>query len=198
VLSHVFEPFFTTKEAGKGTGLGLATVYGIVKQSGGYVTVYSEVGRGTTFKIYLPRVDAALEALESGEGGAPPGGSETLMLLEDEGSLREIIREVLQEAGYRVLAVPESRLAVPAARDHPGPIHALVTDVVMPGMGGREVAEALARERPEIRVLYISGYTDEAIGRHNVLEPGVFFLQKPFTTNALLRKVREVLESAND
>jgi PAS domain S-box-containing protein len=198
VLSHVFEPFFTTKEAGKGTGLGLATVYGIVKQSGGYVTVYSEVGHGTTFKMYLPRSDRDPEPLEPADAPAPPGGSETVMLLEDEGSLREIIQEILQEAGYLVITTTDSRDALQAARDHPGPIHILVTDVVMPGMGGREVAEALARERPELRVLYMSGYTDEAIGRHNVLEPDVHFLQKPFATGALLRKVREVLEGTHD
>jgi two-component system, cell cycle sensor histidine kinase and response regulator CckA len=196
VLSHVFEPFFTTKEPGKGTGLGLATVYGIVKQSGGYVTVYSEVGRGTTFRVYLPRVDAEPDGVEAPEAGAAPEGSETIMLLEDEESLREIIREVFEEAGYQVITAAESRHAVELARQHAGPIHILVTDVVMPGLGGREVADALTAVRPRLPVLFISGYTDEAIGRHNVLEPGVFFLQKPFTTHALLRKVREVLDGA--
>ena len=196
VLAHVFEPFFTTKEAGKGTGLGLPTVYGIVKQSGGYITVYSEVGRGTTVKVYLPRVEEDPQPVEAPDAGPPPTGSETILLLEDEGSLREIIREVFEEAGYQVLTAGDSREALPLARSHPGPIHILVTDVVMPGLGGRDIAEALARERPSTRVLYISGYTDEAIGHHNVLDPGVHFLQKPFTTNALLRKVREVLDDS--
>jgi two-component system cell cycle sensor histidine kinase/response regulator CckA len=197
VLSHVFEPFFTTKEAGKGTGLGLATVYGIVKQSGGYITVYSEVKKGTTVKIYLPRVEEQVHHLEAGEPGPPPTGTETILLLEDEGSLREIIKEVFQEAGYQVITADDSREALRLARAHQGALDIVVTDVVMPGMGGREIAEAMTAERPGIRVLFISGYTDEAIGHHNVLDPDVHFLQKPFTAHALLRKVREVLDGVD-
>jgi CheY-like chemotaxis protein len=196
-LDRIFEPFFTTKEAGKGTGLGLATVYGIVKQSGGYVGVYSEVGHGTTFKIYLPR-------LEEAAGAGPPAagtaelrrGRETLLLVEDADLLRGLAREVLERAGYMVLEARNGAEALQVHQQHEGPIHLLLTDVVMPGMNGRELAEQLAPLEPEMKVLYMSGYTDDTIVQHGVLEPGVAFLQKPFSPAALTRKVREVLEAA--
>jgi CheY-like chemotaxis protein len=195
-LSHIYEPFFTTKEQGKGTGLGLATVYGIVKQSGGHVWVYSEVGRGTTFKIYLPRVEETAEAVEP--GFAQPGltrGSETVLVVEDAGPVRELIRNLLQTDGYTVLESPNGAEALQVCAQDPGPIHLLMTDVVMPGgMNGRELAERLSSIYPTLKVLFMSGYTDEAIIHHGVLEQGMAFLQKPFTPHALLRKVREALD----
>jgi hypothetical protein len=196
-LSHMFEPFFTTKEQGKGTGLGLATVYGIVRQSGGHVMVYSEPGRGTTFKVYLPRFGEEEEdALAAPVAIEPsPPGTETILLVEDEASLRVMIREILESAGYKVLEGPTPEEALAAASAHAGIIHLVLTDVVLPRMSGRQLAEALRSSRPEARVLFISGYTDDAISHHGILEPGVHFLQKPFTTDALVRKVREVLDA---
>jgi hypothetical protein len=196
-MSHIFEPFFTTKEEGKGTGLGLSTVFGIVKQSGGHVAVYSEVGRGTSFKVYLPRTEEPGRALSAGTVRVemPSTGSETILVVEDAEALRLLIAEILEVGGYRVLpgASPEEALA--AAEAHDGPIHLLLTDVVMPGMSGRQVADRIKASRPAVRVMYMSGYTDEAIGQHGALEPGTHFMQKPFTAGALLRKVREVLEA---
>jgi PAS domain S-box-containing protein len=193
--ARIFEPFFTTKEKGKGTGLGLSTVYGIVKQSGGYVWVYSELGRGTTFKIYLPRVDeAAMEIAQRREPGTLTG-TETILLAEDDGTLRALAAEALAKLGYTVLAAANGPEALATAAAHTGPIHLLVTDVVMPGLSGRGVAQQLGEVRPDTRVLYISGYTDDAIVHHGMLAPGLSFLQKPFTPAALARKVREVLES---
>ncbi len=195
--AHLFEPFFTTKELGKGTGLGLATVYGIVQQSGGHIWVYSEPGRGATFKIYLPRVEAPVETTMS-EGAAIPaeGGGETVLLAEDDPSVREVTVAILAHKGYRVLRAPDGQTALELARSHGGEIPLLVTDIIMPGMTGRELAEALARERPGVRTLYISGYTDDAVVRHGVLEFGTPYLQKPFTPDDLARKVREVLDRA--
>jgi two-component system cell cycle sensor histidine kinase/response regulator CckA len=196
-MSHIFEPFFTTKEAGKGTGLGLSTVFGIVKQSGGHVAAYSEVGRGTSFKVYLPRTEEEGRALSAGAVRVemPSTGSETILVVEDAEALRLLITEILEVGGYRVLpgASPEEALA--SAEAHNGPIHLLLTDVVMPGMSGRQVADRIKASRPAVRVMYMSGYTDEAIGQHGALEPGTHFMQKPFTAGALLRKVREVLEA---
>jgi hypothetical protein len=199
-LSHMFEPFFSTKELGKGTGLGLATVYGIVRQSGGHVMVYSEPGRGTTFKVYLPRSSEEQEEAEealavAGVAQPPPAGTETILLIEDEASLRVMIREILESAGYQVLEGPTPEEALAAAGAHAGPIHLVLTDVVLPRMSGRQVAEALRFSRPDARVLYISGYTDDAISHHGILAPGVHFLQKPFTTDALVRKARDVLDA---
>jgi two-component system cell cycle sensor histidine kinase/response regulator CckA len=192
---HIFEPFFTTKEQGKGTGLGLSTVYGIVKQSGGYVWVYSEPGRGSTFKIYLPRVDEPVEAAELTPAAQPAvGGGETVLLAEDDASVRNIVAEVLTEKGYRVLRAPDGQAALEMARAHQGDLQLLVTDLVMPGMTGRELAEALAAVRPSVRVLYMSGYTDDAVVRHGVLAEGMPYLQKPFAPDALAHKVREVLD----
>jgi CheY-like chemotaxis protein len=195
IRSHIFEPFFTTKEVGKGTGLGLATVYGIVKQSGGSVWVYSEPGRGTTFKIYLPQVD---ELPETGDLPAPlqpvAGGRETILLAEDDPSVRAIVSDVLTQKGYRVLRAPDGQTALAIARGQPEEIHLLLTDLVMPGMTGRDLAEALTAERSGLRVLYMSGYTDDAVVRHGVLTDGMPYLQKPFAPRALATKVREVLD----
>ena len=196
IKARAFEPFFTTKPKGKGTGLGLATVYGIVKQSGGYVWVYSEPGRGTTFKIYLPRVDAPVQPAQ------PPvattgsrQGSETILVVEDQDEVRRLTRRILEARGYRVLVAANGAAALRLAHEQRGSIHLLVTDVVMPGMSGRELGLLLAAAHPTMKVLYLSGYTDESIVRHGVLEPGVAFLQKPFTADVLACKVREVLES---
>jgi CheY-like chemotaxis protein len=194
-LPFVFEPFFTTKEPGKGTGLGLAMVYGVVKQAGGYVFLYSEVGQGTTFKVYLPRVDEPAAA-DPPEAPAPSRGSETILLVEDETSLRAIAREILEEHGYRILEAERGDEALAVARRHAEPIHLLLTDVVMPGMNGRALAEALVAERPSLRVLYMSGYTDDVIADRGVLEPGTRLLMKPFTAAALLRRVHEALRGA--
>ena len=193
--AHLFEPFFTTKEVGKGTGLGLATVYGIVKQSGGYIWVYSEPGRGTTIKVYLPRVPGAADA----PSPAPPpkevrGGHETVLLVEDAAPVRALARRSLEACGYRVLDAPDGPAALKLSAQHGDSIDLLVTDVVMPGMSGRELAERLARERPRTKVLYTSGYTDDAMVRQGVLTAGVAFLQKPFVPDSLARKVREVLD----
>jgi CheY-like chemotaxis protein len=194
-LPRIFEPFFTTKEKGKGTGLGLSTVYGIVKQSGGYIMVYSEPGHGSSFKVYLPRVDDAAEPLAAPPNPPPqpPRGAETILLAEDDTALREMIREILAEAGYAVLEAGSLEEALAAVRSHPGPIHLMLTDVVMPRASGRDVATQVAAVRPGLCVLYMSGYTDEAIVHHGVLDAGTHFLQKPFTSDALLRKLRTVL-----
>ncbi len=193
--SHVFEPFFTTKEQGKGTGLGLSTVYGIVKQSGGYVWVYSEPGIGTTFKIYLPRIDAAAERLPAQQLRPEVyRGTETILLVEDEEGVRSLIRQVLSRHGYTVLESAHGGEALLLCERHLGRIDLLLTDVVLSQMSGRELAERLSPLRHEMKVLYMSGYTDEAIIHHGVLTPGSAFVQKPFTTEALTRKVRQVLD----
>ena len=196
-LNHIFEPFYTTKGI-KGTGLGLSTVYGIVKQSGGYIWVFSEPGKGTSFKVYLPRVNAMGElmtipppvaSLESSRG------RETVLLVEDEETVRELTRQYLLTQGYEVLEAAGPAAALKISSVHPGPIHLLLTDVIMPGMNGPELALRVSAERPEVRVLYMSGYTENAIGHNGTLEIGIVLLQKPFTLHTLTAKVREVLDA---
>jgi PAS domain S-box-containing protein len=191
--SRIFEPFFTTKEKGKGTGLGLSTVYGIVKQTGGYVMVQSEEGRGTTFHIYLPRVEGTAEKHTPPVAPTALGGTETVLLVEDEESVRQLVRETLAAKGYRVIEAQNGESGVAAAARHNGKIDLVITDVVMPGMGGRELVKQLAQTRPETKVLYLSGYTEDAIVSEGTIESGAAFLQKPFTLQNLSRKVREVL-----
>jgi signal transduction histidine kinase len=196
VKEKVFEPFFTTKEKGKGTGLGLSTVYGIVKQSGGNIWVYSELAHGTTFKIYLPRVEEDLDTLHGrDETDFLPRGSETVLLVEDEPSVRDLAHRLLNQQGYKVLEAANGEEALRVVQEHIGEkIHLLFTDVVMPQMGGKELANQLKNLRPDVKVLYTSGYTDDAIVHHGVLEPGTHFLQKPFSPKTLTHKVREALD----
>jgi signal transduction histidine kinase/ActR/RegA family two-component response regulator len=196
IQEHLFEPFFTTKEAGKGTGLGLSTVYGIIKQSGGNIWVYSEIGKGTTFKIYLPRVDEPAEKYTT--GGLPreiPRGTETILLVEDSDVVRALAHEVLETSGFRVFEAPDPESAIAICERHTGSIDLLLTDLVMPGMGGTEMSAVLRRVKPRMRVLFMSGYTAEAIVNHGILEGGLNFIQKPFTPDALVLKVREVLDA---
>ena len=194
---RIFEPFFTTKEQGKGTGLGLSTVYGIVKQSGGYIWVYSEPGHGSVFKIYLPRI---LEPAEAPTEEDPPvpqvsTGTETVLLVEDEEVVRVLARKVLQKKGYRVLEAANGADALRICRDVRDRIHLLLTDVVMPGINGHELAIRVASMRPGIQVLYMSGYAEDAIVHHGVLDEGIAFLEKPFSPGGLALKVREVLDT---
>ena len=199
IKSRLFEPFFTTKELGKGTGLGLATVYGIVKQSGGNIWVYSEVGHGTTFKIYLPQVDESSETVAGRMAAEPPrGGTETVLLVEDEDDVRALTREMLEGFGYSVLEARRPGSAILISAEHPGPIFLMLTDVVMPELNGHRLAERVTSGRPDMKVLYMSGYTDDAIVHHGVLERGTRFLQKPFSPEMLADKVREVLDETTE
>jgi PAS domain S-box-containing protein len=196
VKAHLFEPFFTTKGRSKGTGLGLATVYGIVKQNGGTIWVYSEEGVGTTFKIYLPRATQAVAAQPHAEKSEPiPSGGETILLVEDEAGVRELTRLVLERQGYSVLKAGEAQEALRLVETHTGPIHLLLTDVVMPGASGKALAETLTGMVPDLKVLFMSGYPEQVIAHHGVLEPGIAFLQKPFSPMALARSVRRVLDT---
>ncbi len=193
--SLIFEPFFTTKEVGKGTGLGLAMVYGFVKASNGHISVYSEPGVGTTFKLYFPQVQERAQAGKSSPLMVPmPRGHETVLLVEDDDVVRALTRHVLQGSGYQVLEASNGKEAVRLAREHAEPIHLLVTDVVMPYLGGRQVAEQVGVLKPGIKVLYCSGYTDDAVVRHGVLEAGTAFMQKPYSPSLLVQKVRDVLD----
>src|SRR5271154_1219252 len=192
--ARAFEPFFTTKEKGKGTGLGLSTVYGVVKQSGGYIDIYSAPGAGTTFKIYLPRVDEAIQAELPSRAATSFTGKETILLAEDETSLRTLTRNTLELCGYKVLEAKDGVEALEVANAHDGTIDLLLTDMVMPGMGGRALAQELTRRRPEVRLAYMSGYTGQAVGSQGPIDPGSVFLLKPFTREMLTRKIREALD----
>ena len=195
VQARLFEPFFTTKEVGKGTGLGLATVYGIVTRSGGSVGVYSEVGRGTSFKVYFPRADAAEMVVEAPRAVSPGRvpRTQTVLVVEDAEGLRELARRLLQRQGYTVLVAANADEAL-RLFERNASIDVLLTDVVMPGASGPELTRQLVERRPALKVIYMSGYTEEAIVQHGVLKPGIAFLQKPFTSETLGRKIREVLD----
>jgi len=191
---HIFEPFFTTKALGKGTGLGLSTVYGIVKQSGGNIWVYSEIGKGSTFKVYLPRVDEMAKAYKQMPPSTSPGGTETILLVEDAEMVRKLTLEVLCTIGYRVLEAASGSEALQISESTEEPIDLLLTDVVMPEMSGKELANHLLSLRPEMKVLFMSGYTDDTIVYHGLLDKGLNFIEKPFAPDALARTVREVLQ----
>ncbi|MGH8004096.1 MAG: response regulator, partial [Limisphaerales bacterium] len=204
VRKHLFEPFFTTKEKGKGTGLGLSTVYGIVKQSGGYISVYSEPGRGSCFKMYLPQVVKAtptkVETAPTKEVKAAPsvatGGTETILLVEDEEAVRALAAKVLRAKGYTVLEAGDGKEAQAILKEHRGVLDLLLTDVVMPQMGGPELAKWLRNARRGLKVLFMTGYTDHSAFREGTLPPGTALLSKPFSPQALAQKVREVLDSS--
>jgi len=195
VQEQIFDPFFTTKEKGKGTGLGLSTVYGIVKQSGGDIYVYSEVGKGTTFKLYLPRV---FEPLEEFKKEVPvekiPQGNETILVVEDDGSVRKIVVDLLRVQGYKVLEATGGKEALIIFEKEKNPIHLILTDIVMPQMNGPQVIERLRQVRKDFKVLYMTGYTDEAIVQHGVVDKTINLIHKPFTIQKLARKVREILD----
>lgn len=196
VKSHLFEPFFTTKTKGVGTGLGLATTYGAVKQAGGHITVYSEAGHGTTFKIYLPTVnEKPVKLVNDSRAIQMLGGSETVLLVEDDDSVREMVAMVLDRLGYRVLSADNGAQALALAEEYKNNIDLLMTDVVMPGMNGREIAEQLVKTHPETKVLYTSGYTEDVIVHHGIVDEGLNFIGKPYVLDALARKLRQVLES---
>jgi CheY-like chemotaxis protein len=195
VQAHIFEPFFTTKEPGRGTGLGLATIFGIVKQSGGSIYVYSEEGIGTTFKVYFPCVAEAAPALATSKiTMAPPSGNETILLVEDHVEVADLVRQVLQGRGYTVLQALTGQEALDVAAHHEGTIHLLLADVIMPGMDGRALAERLSRLRPGIKLLFMSGYIPDSMSRPGDFARNVAFLQKPFSPTTLAGKVRQVLD----
>jgi len=194
-MDKIFEPFFTTKEIGKGTGLGLSTVYGIVRQSGGSVEVYSELGRGTRFKIYLPLVDAAAAASPPAPTATSVHGSETILIVEDDAALRHMAGRLLRAVGYTALAARDGGDALALLQRHDGPVDLMITDMVMPGMSGRELATALKGVRPQMKVIFTSGYTDDFLLRDGQFDEGAPFIGKPYTAVQLRSKVREVLDS---
>jgi len=199
VRERIFEPFFTTKEKGKGTGLGLSTTYGIVKQSEGHIWVYSEQEKGTTLKIYLPRVNEPLEEIRKEVTKAElPRGNETILVVEDEEEVLKLAGKILEGQGYRILETSNGDDALVACEKYKSSIHLMLADIVMPGMSGSELAKLLKPLYPEIKILYMSGYTDNAIVRHGILEKRVNYIQKPFTMEGLARKVREVLDKDPD
>ncbi|MGO9123699.1 MAG: ATP-binding protein [Terriglobales bacterium] len=195
VRENIFEPFFTTKEVGEGTGLGLSTVYGVVKQNDGFIDVASEPGKGTTFKIYLPRFEAETTKVPPGEvAGKRPTGTETILLVEDDEAILNLGKMILEKLGYTVLAAQTPKHAINLAEEHPGDLHLLITDVVMPEMNGRELAERLNAFLPGLKCLYMSGYTADVIAHRGILEEGVNFIRKPFGSDDLAAKVRQVLD----
>jgi two-component system, cell cycle sensor histidine kinase and response regulator CckA len=192
---RVFEPFFTTKEIGKGTGLGLSTVYGIVKQSGGDIMVYSEIGHGTTFKVYLPSVDQSVEQPQwVADRDHQYAGTETILLVEDDDVVRRLVCEVLTSNGYRILEAKSGKAALSICRSHAGVIHLLLTDVIMPAMGGRELKDKVTNLCPDVKILFMSGYTDDSVANRGIYDADFAFIEKPFTPDGLARRVREVLE----
>jgi CheY-like chemotaxis protein len=193
-LSHIFEPFFTTKKLGKGTGLGLATVYGIVRQSGGHVSVESHLGKGTRFMIYLPQAKESLTTCEIGTSTSLPGGSETVLLAEDDDMVRHLTRDILEMNGYTVLEASDGRHAIELCRDYNGPLHLLLTDVVMPYINGRQLAEHLTQSFPELKVLYVSGHLGDSVSSESLIGPAAAFLEKPFTPESLAGKIRDLLD----
>jgi CheY-like chemotaxis protein len=195
-LMHAFEPFFTTKAVGKGTGLGLATVYGAVRQNNGFINIYSEPGRGTTFSVYLPRHERPVKQLVERSFAYVPRGNETILLVEDEPAILDVAAKLLQEQGYAVLPAGTPEKAIDLARAHPSGIDLLITDVIMPEMNGRDLSTHLLSIHPGMKRLYISGYTADVIAHHGVLDEGMYFIQKPFNLVTLAAKVREVLDAA--
>jgi CheY-like chemotaxis protein len=192
---HMFEPFYTTKEMGKGTGLGLSTVYGIVKQSGGDIMVYSEIGHGTTFKIFLPSVSDSVEKPKwKGDRAEGYVGTETILLVEDDDIVRHLVSEILTANGYTILEAADGAAALQLCRSYAGPIHLLLTDVIMPRMGGRALRDSVVGMLPDIKVLFMSGYTDDSVALRGVFASDIEFIEKPFTPDGLSRKVREVFE----
>jgi two-component system, cell cycle sensor histidine kinase and response regulator CckA len=194
ILDHIFEPYYTTKDKDKGTGLGLATVYGVIMQCGGHITVHSAVGVGTTFNIFLPHAAGPVELGARQVDLSPKGGQETVLVVEDEGIVRQVTTRMLRKHGYTVFEARDAKEAIEIAEDYKAPIHLLITDVVMPGMNGRQLAEALLKARPEIAVLYMSGYSEDVVMHRGVVDPGLAFIEKTFTAPVLLSKVRQVLD----
>ena len=193
VRGQLFEPFFTTKETGKGTGLGLAMVYGIIKQNNGFINVYSELGQGTTFRVYLPLAEAEAP-LQAGGRERPAGGDETVLIVEDETEILNIARRVLEQAGYSVLSTERPAEALRLAKEHQGAIHLIITDVIMPEINGKDLRDKVVTLRPGVKVLFMSGYTADIIAHQGMLEEGVMVLQKPFSVNELATRVREALD----